>query len=161
MKKQSPDPKGAEAQTKLYIQKSGEMKPVRARAKVEITYEAKQFLCPFCLYLAPITKFLIKLKRGNYSEKRFHCPDCGQIMNKQTLVKVMSIEEYAEWILDAGAWERISFQKFKKRLRKMGIAYKFWGHYKKYKAEKTEQYSDEEEEDYKAQEEQAKERGLT
>jgi len=156
VKKQSPD------QTKLYIQKSGEMKPMRARAKVETTYKTRQFLCPYCLYLATITKFLIKLKHGNYSEKRFHCPDCGQIMNKDTLVREMSIEEYAEWILDAGAWERISFKKFKTRLRSMGISWKFWGHYKKYKAEKTEQYlDDDEEEDYKAQEERAKERGLT
>ncbi|MBA7534611.1 hypothetical protein ES705_26860 [subsurface metagenome] len=154
MKKQSPE------QTKLYIKKSGEMKPVRARAKVELIYKTRQFSCPFCLYIAPITRFLIKLKNRNYSEKRFHCPDCEQIMNRDTLVREMSIEEYAEWILDAKAWDRISFQKFKTRLRKMNIAYKFWGHYKKYKAEKMEQYSDDEEEDYKAQEEWAKERGL-
>ena len=153
-KKQSAD------QTKLYIKKSGEMKPVQARTKVEIIYKAKEFSCPFCLYSAPITKFLIKLKHGNYSEKRFHCPDCGQIMNKQTLTRVQTIEEYAQWILDAGAWDRISFNKFKKRLKEMGISYQFWGHYKKCKAEAMKAATEEEEESYQAQEEWAKERGL-
>lgn len=148
------------SQFKLSIDKTGELKPVRARAKVEIVYKAKQFTCPYCLYSTRITQFLIRLKHGNYSEKRFHCPDCGQIMNKETLTREQSIEEYAEWILDTNAWERISFNKFKKRLKEMGISYQFWAHYKKYKAEVMEQKGEEEYEQYEAsQEEWAKERG--
>lgn len=147
-------------QTHLLIEKSGDMKPVQAKSKMEITYKDEPFTCPFCLYEAQITKFLIKLKSGRWSEKRFHCPDCGKIMNKQTLTREMTVEEFAEWVLDSMAWERISFNKFKTRLKEMGISWQFWEHYKKHKAEAT-KATEEEEEDYKRyQEEWAEEQGL-
>ena len=125
-------------QTHLVIEKSGDMKGVRAKAKVEITYKNEPLTCPFCLYEASISKFLIKLKSGRWSEKRFMCPDCGKIMNKATLVREMSVEEFAAWVLDAEAWSRVSFNKFTKRLKEMGISYQFWDAYNKHKAEMME-----------------------
>ena len=126
-------------QTHLLIEKSGDMKPVQAKSKVEIEYKENKFTCPYCLYEGSITHFFIKLKSGRWSEKRFMCPDCGKIMNKQTLVREMTVEELAEWVLDTMAWERISFNKFKTRLKEMGISWQFWEHYKKHKKELMEE----------------------
>jgi len=112
-------------------------------SKVETFIE--KINCPYCLYHDYATRFQIKNKSGKVSEKRFKCPDCGEVMQRKTLFKQMSVEEYAEWIFDTQAWERIRFEKFKVRLREMGIAYQFWEHYKKYKDERvgeTESYED-------------------
>ncbi len=72
---------------------------------------------------------------------------------KKTLTEEMSTEEFAEWMLMMGQWDRVSFSKFRKRLKEMGISYQFWSAYKKAKETYTsESYEDhlkqEEKEDY-------------
>ena len=126
-------------QSILVIDKSGNIGSVKAKAKVEYVYKAKLLMCPYCLFQAPVSKFLIKLKSGVYSEKRGMCSDCGKVMNMRTLTMEMTVEKFAEWVLDTMAWERISFDKFRTRLKEMGIAWQFWEHYKKYKKEQMEE----------------------
>jgi len=116
--------------------------------KVIMDYKIREFTCPLCLYTGLISNFYILLKNGKPSEKRFRCPDCSQVMQRGTLFREQTVEEFAEWMLDAMVWKRVVFEKFKDRLMKMGISYQFWEHYKKYKAEKmgtadeNEQYSE-------------------
>jgi len=134
------------------------IKPPKPEVKVEFT-EQNKVTCPFCLYTDYISAFYIKLKHGKVSEKRFKCPDCGEIMRKATLTRKMTIEEFAEWIYATHQWDRIKFDKFRERLKEYGISYKFWTAYKQTKeqAEGAESYQD-----YLArkQREWAKEEGL-
>lgn len=121
--------------------------------KIEITMKTQEVTCPFCLYTHYISKFYIRISHGKVSEKRFKCPDCGQVMMKKTLTQEMSTEEFAEWMLMMGQWDRVSFDKFRKRLKEMGISYQFWSAYKKAKETYTsESYEDhlkqEQKEDY-------------
>jgi len=107
--------------------------------------EIKKVTCPYCLYTDYIFKFYIKLKSGRYSEKRFKCPDCGEIMRRDTLTQPMTVEEYAEWVYEMGKyfWSRVNFSVFKKRLKEMGISKRFWDAYKRAKAESgTESYEE-------------------
>ena len=118
--------------------------PERTTIKTEIMELDKEFTCPFCLYTAPLTEFQIKLKKG-YSTKRFQCPDCKTIMRRETLTKPMTIKEFAEWILETHAWERIHWEKFKQRLEQYGMARQFWKAYKEYKQQilgETETYEE-------------------
>ena len=101
-----------------------------------VDFETKEYTCPFCLCTKPLYAFYIRIKKG-YSEKRFECPDCKQIVRRKTLFKVQSVEEFAEWMFDTFQWNRVSFDKFRQRLKEMGISYQFWNHYKKYKEELT------------------------
>ena len=101
--------------------------------------------CPYCLYTDYIFRFYIKLKSGRYSEKRFKCPDCGEVMRRDTLTKRMTIEEYAEWVYEMGKyfWNKVDFSRFKNRLKEMGISREFWEAYKRAKAElETESYEE-------------------
>lgn len=110
-------------------------KKITAEMKTEIKLLKKTFTCPFCLYNDSLHKFQVRIKKG-YSKKRFKCPDCGQVMQKKTLCKVMNVKEFANYIVDNigfGIWKRISFNKFKKRLKDMGHSYEFWEEYKKAK----------------------------
>jgi transposase-like protein len=93
--------------------------------------------CPYCLYTDRISKFTIKLKSGKVSDKRFQCPDCKEIMHKNTLTAKMTIEEYAKWVAALGKnfWSRVQFDKFKQRLKELGISREFWEIYKKTKKE--------------------------
>lgn len=111
--------------------------------KITIEMKSQEVTCPFCLYTANMTQFFIKLKGGKPSEKRFKCPDCGLIMRKKTLVVEMSVEEFAEWTFMMQQWDRIDFEKFRRRLKEMGISYQFWAAYKKAKETYTsESYED-------------------
>ena len=134
--------------------------PEPPRTKTELKVIADKFTCPYCLYEASLSKFYMKLKSGLMSEKRFKCPDCNRVMNKQTLTRKLTVEEFAQWMLDSQAWERVSFDKFKTRLKEMGISYQFWTAYNKAKEEAM-KVTDEEEEAYERyQEDWAKEKGL-
>lgn len=134
--------------------------PPEQTQTITIDYTTKIFCCPFCLYRGDITKFYVKIKKG-VSEKRFKCPECGEVMRRETLTKDMTIEQYAQWVYDTGAWERIKFSTWKKRLKDYGWSFKFWDEYKRHKTEmlgETETYQQyierkqreqlEEEEDY-------------
>lgn len=113
--------------------------------KSTVVMKSQEVTCPFCLYTDYISKFYIRLKHGKVSDKRFQCPDCTQIMQKDTLVKELSVEEYAEWMLMMNPWrKRVDFPKFKSRLKEMGISYQFWDAYNKAKQElgEAETYED-------------------
>jgi transcription elongation factor Elf1 len=104
---------------------------------VSIEYTTKIFACPFCLYRGDITKFYVRIKKG-VSDKQFKCPDCGEIMRRDTLTKDMSIEQYAQWMYDTRGWERVKFAVWKQRLKDYGWSWRFWNEYKKHKAEMSE-----------------------
>lgn len=104
---------------------------------VQITVDTTEFCCPFCLYKGDLTKFYVRIKKG-YSDKQFKCPDCGQIMRKETLTKKMSITEYAHWVYDTKAWERIKYSTWKQRLKDYKWNWQFWTAYKQHKAEMSE-----------------------
>jgi len=116
--------------------------PEKTVPKTTVTVEVDTTVtCPFCLYTDDITRFMIRLKSGKHSEKRFQCPDCKQKMLKETLTKKMTVEEYAEWVHDLGGryfWSRCQFSKFKQRLKDLGISRQFWDAYRKLKEEKGE-----------------------
>ena len=110
-------------------------KPIeQTRTKLEVSMPTAIFFCPFCLHQGGIGKFQIRLKRG-WSEKRFKCPDCGQVMQRKTLVQNLTIKEFAGWVYTSFPWKRISFQKFRKRLLAYGWAREFWAEYKRLKEE--------------------------
>lgn len=102
-------------------------------ATVEIL--RRELTCPYCLYTGTAGKFQIRLKSGAASEKRFKCPDCGEVMRRDTLFGEKTVEEFAEWLYDTQAWGRVSFNKFRQRLKDMGISWQFWSHYKEHKKE--------------------------
>jgi len=111
-------------------------KPKVEETTTAITYEARDFTCPYCLYTTTnLAQFQTKTRGGKTSEKMFQCPDCGQKMRRDTLFMQKSVEEFAEWMLDTQAWERVDFAKFRQRLKDIGISYQFWAHYKRHKQE--------------------------
>jgi transcription elongation factor Elf1 len=93
----------------------------------------KKVLCPFCLALAPMHKFLIKAKRG-FNKGTGKCPECAQGMRLQTLMELLkwNAEQYAEWIFEyvsSGYWSKCTFDIWKKRLSSLGMSQRFWDRY--------------------------------
>ena len=67
------------------------------------------------------------------------------MMKRETLTGQMTVEEYAEWAYEMRRhfWSRVDFNKFKERLKQMGISKRFWDAYKKAKGESdTETYEE-------------------
>lgn len=60
-------------------------------------------------------------------------------MRRETLTQNMTIEQYAQWMYDTRAWERVKFSTWKQRLKEYGWSYKFWNEYKRHKAEMSEE----------------------
>lgn len=135
-------------------------KPKEEEVVTQTVFLNPDLTCPFCLYVGKISKFRVKTKKG-YSEKRFRCPDCGNMMQKKSLTRSMTVEEYAEWVFMyslSGFWQKCPFNKFNSRLRALGISWRFWKRYKELKGEgKGETYQE-----YldRKQREWAKEQGL-
>lgn len=104
-----------------------------------------QYMCPFCLYVGNIQKFLVSTKKG-VSQKTAKCPDCGNTMRMKTLTYDFTIEQFAQWCCQyalSGFWKKVPFQKFNRRLKELGIRYRFWKAYKIFKGEDTtESYED-------------------
>jgi len=99
--------------------------------------------CAYCLHQGKAENFMTKTKHG-YSDKMFKCPECGQGMRKDTLFRDMTPEQYAEWVFDTIAWERIHWVVWKQRLHSYGWATRFWSKYNELKqaASETESYED-------------------
>lgn len=118
----------------------GQTKLFEDEPKITIKIEPKpmeKYFCPFCLYEDYLCKFEVKTKNG-YSSKKAKCPDCGQGMRMETLTKRMTPVELAQFLYDYqlyGGREKISWDKFKVRLRNLGIANTFWAAWKKYRDE--------------------------
>ena len=114
---------------------------------IEIDMEQPIVTCPFCLYYGCLHEFRVKTKRG-FSERRAKCPECGEGMTMETLTKSASTpEEFADWVFTYGRsfWQKCSYKKFNKRLKKLGWLYRFW---KRYKELKGESYEEEQERMY-------------
>lgn len=56
-------------------------------------------------------------------------------MKKDTLTKQMTIKQYAEWVYDTKAWERIKFSTWKQRLKQYRLTAEFWEAYKQHKTQ--------------------------
>jgi len=107
-----------------------------------------RYICPFCGYDGEFRLFLTVGKNG-YSRKKFKCPDCNQIMKKETLIREMSVEEWAKWLYasvrvfsnhkqpELAFYNRISWEKLSTRLKFYGIANEFWESWKETKTFST------------------------
>jgi len=92
----------------------------------------EEVVCPFCAFVGRVMEFRTKKSERSkrYSTKMFKCPDCGQGMRRDTLLKDMTPSEWARWlyfnVIMYHGYDRISFPKLLERLRKYGWASEFW-----------------------------------
>jgi hypothetical protein len=95
----------------------------------------KKLICPFCAFMGEVRLFAFKKKDNSYSRKKFQCPDCKEHMMRNTLYKEMSPYEWGFWLYSSiRVWnrpnyrfyDRISWEKLKERIWRMGIAVDFW-----------------------------------
>jgi len=96
------------------------------------------FTCPYCLYTAKEVGFMQRSDTKKEFLKKRRCPDCNERMLEITLHKQMTVEEYARWlyqsiILSRGTYDRISWDKLKRRLKAGGVANRFWEAWKRAK----------------------------
>lgn len=93
----------------------------------------KIYLCPFCLYKGKYGTFLTSIRQDLVK-----CPECDNSILVETLVKEMTVKEFARWVYRysfSGFWQKCNFKIFNKRLMFMGIAREFWDEYKRLKGE--------------------------
>lgn len=90
---------------------------------------------------------MIKKHNGEYSRKTFQCPDCKQMMRRDTLLKKVTPREWAIWMYSSIRIWTNPREKFYDRLKKnpdgsfvfadriklMGIADEFWDGWKEAK----------------------------
>lgn len=103
-----------------------------------------RYFCPFCLHIDRYTAFLISTSKG-YHRGMGQCPECKNKMKLKTLLQEMTPEEYAEFAYPyaaSGFWQKVPFEKWRKRLYEMGWAPRFWGRYKELKGEDQEESYD-------------------
>jgi hypothetical protein len=95
--------------------------------------------CPYCLFSDYISKFTLRKKSGQLSEKSFQCPDCKNIMRHSTLInEIITLENYASWVCNIQEHDidhRLKWDKIKERLRNIRASSAFW---KAYYAKKDE-----------------------
>lgn len=105
------------------------------------------FICPFCAYSGKLIDFIIKGQK--YTGKSFQCPDCKQVMRRNTLLRSVTPREWGMWLYASirvwnkhgdAFYDRIKKEpdgKFvlAKRLYNMGedVADEFWGGWKEAK----------------------------
>jgi len=91
-----------------------------------------EIICPFCAFKGKVREFGTKksAKSESYSTKMFRCPDCGEGMRRKTLLKDITVSEWARWlytdVIMFGGYNRISFPKLLERLKEYGWAREFW-----------------------------------
>jgi len=94
-----------------------------------------EIVCPFCAFRGKVRKFGTKksAKSESYSTKMFQCPDCYQKMRRQTLLRDMTVSEWARYLYfdviresRGSGYNRISFPKLLERLKEYGWAREFW-----------------------------------
>lgn len=112
----------------------GIIKPsISWHAETKITVNFNTLVaCPFCLYTAKLSAFLVTSKDG-YQQGKAHCPDCNNNMMMKSLYNDWTAKEYAEWVFNyrrSGFWQKCPFATWKKRLHKMGWIHEFWIRYK-------------------------------
>lgn len=112
------------------------------------------YICPFCAYKGRLVNFRIKTEK--YTGKTFQCPDCNQIMRRNTLLRDVTPREWAIWLYASiriwnkpgeKFYDRIKKNKdgsfvLSKRLYAMGeeIANDFWNGWKDAKEMNMEQW---------------------
>lgn len=136
---------------------------VRERGRVITTASMAhtgKYMCPFCLHIGKLQQFLVSTKKG-ISQKTAKCPECHNTMRMKTLTYDFTVEQFAKWCAEyalSGYWQKVPFEKFNRRLKMLGIRYRFWKAYKTFKGEDEQPSYDE----YLAyqQEEQAREQGI-
>jgi len=97
-------------------------------------------MCPFCLYEAPMQKYIIATKQG-YHRGLGKCPECGNMMRFESLTAEWTPEQYAEWVYPyatSGFWQKIPYKTWQERMRKIGWSWRFWARYKQLKGEGAE-----------------------
>lgn len=54
------------------------------------------YICPFCAYSGKLVEYRIKAE--SYTGKTFQCPDCKQIMRRNTLLREITPREWGMWL---------------------------------------------------------------
>jgi len=94
-------------------------------------------LCPFCLYEDQVYAFVGVRKNGRLKGKG-KCPECHLEMYTSSLITHMTLEEFAQWIVEYTAslfWNRCSYTAFTNRLWRFGGKTRFWNAYNEAKAQ--------------------------
>ena len=74
------------------------------------------YICPFCAYKDKLINFRIKTEK--YTGKTFQCPDCKQVMRRNTLLRNVTPREWAMWLYASmRVWNK-SGEKFYDRIKK-------------------------------------------
>lgn len=91
-----------------------------------------EVICPFCAFKGRVIEFRTKKSSQSvgYSAKMFECPDCHEKMRRDTIMRDMTVSEWARWlyndVIKYGGYKRISFPKLSARLKEYGWASEFW-----------------------------------
>lgn len=54
------------------------------------------YICPFCAYRGKLISY--RIKSDKYTGKSFQCPDCKQIMRRNTLMRNVTPREWGMWL---------------------------------------------------------------
>jgi len=74
------------------------------------------YICPFCAYKGKLITFRIKTEK--YTGKTFQCPDCQQVMRRNTLLRNVTPREWAIWLYSSiRVWNKPG-EKFYDRIKK-------------------------------------------
>jgi hypothetical protein len=74
------------------------------------------YICPFCAYKDKLIVFRIKTEK--YTGKTFQCPDCHQIMRRDTLLRNVTPREWGIWLYaSVRVWNKPG-EKFYDRIKK-------------------------------------------
>lgn len=107
----------------------------------------------------------MKNRSGGFSRKRYVCPECRQIMRKQTLLMDLSLEQLATWIYShirifarqgEKFYDRLSMDKIAQRVKQRGWGNQFWEAWKDAKTWNTERWLQVVENSYKPKQVQSK-----
>ena len=108
-----------------------------------------QVSCPFCLYHDKLQRFLVSTAKG-ISQSKALCPECHNGMLMKSLTADWTPEQYADWVFRYAAdgfWKKCPFVTWKKALKEMGWAGRFWDRYKALKGESYPEGTTEEQEE--------------
>ena len=100
----------------------------------------KIVMCPFCLNTTELWRF--KFDGGLRI-----CSNCLNKMRVETLLKISSIVEFANFVFDyrfSGFWNKIypDFKKWNEKLYELKLAREFWDEYKKLKGDPVKNYEE-------------------
>ena len=115
------------------------------QAKHDTSNPLSTFLCPFCLHLDRLEKYMISTKKG-YHQSMAQCPECKNKMLIRSLTSKWTPEQYADWVYPYsvdGFWQKCKYDIWKKRLYIIGWSTRFWNRYMQLKGEpKPESYEE-------------------